>query len=223
MPEEVGRMSTNKCLVFLAGEQPMMDDKYKPFNDADYKEAMSLGPYEHYVHAIKQPDGTYIMPHKKAKKHMSMYDADSFAAKEFMEDAKNNPKIRIFDLRDEKISERTNRKQKKQDEFSEDAWLLELDLWNTEEADLKEQLQKKVIEKQQELGTAIYTKEEQEALLEHMDIIDLLLVYGKDLTEAQRREVTLGIDHGLSDEQIKGYFFEPAEIMRQIRELEEAV
>ena len=156
---------------------------------------------------------------------MSIYAADSFAAKELMEEAKNNPKIRIFDLREDgKSSEKTKKKQKKkQDEFSEDAWLLDLDLWNTEESDLEEQLQQKAIEKQQELGTAIYTKEEQEALLERMDIIDLFLIYGKDLTEDQRREITLGMDHGLSDDQIKGYFFEPAEIMRQIRELEEAV
>ena len=48
-------------------------------------------------------------------------------------------------------------------------------------------------------------------------ISDLVERYADQLTDAQLEEIVLGIKNGLQEDDVKSYFFLPAENMRQIR------
>ena len=48
-------------------------------------------------------------------------------------------------------------------------------------------------------------------------IYECILRYAKQLTEEQLNEILLGMEHGLSEKQVKTYFTLPVEKMRQYR------
>lgn len=58
-PAEVGALDNKKCILFLQGYQPILDEKYIPFEDDNYKEAIGLGIYEHNIVVKKGSSGAY--------------------------------------------------------------------------------------------------------------------------------------------------------------------
>lgn len=47
MPEEVRELDNDYCVVFVRGQKPILDYKYRTFSDETYKYAKSLGTYIH--------------------------------------------------------------------------------------------------------------------------------------------------------------------------------
>ncbi len=46
-PSEVRKMDNSKCLIFIKGFDPVVDDKYRTLEKEEYRIATSLGEYEH--------------------------------------------------------------------------------------------------------------------------------------------------------------------------------
>lgn len=47
MPDEVRKLENAKCLIFVRGRDPVLDDKYRTMDTEEFQEAEELGPYEH--------------------------------------------------------------------------------------------------------------------------------------------------------------------------------
>ena len=58
-PAEIGRMSREKCIILLEGQQPVLDDKVRPFSDKIFLYAKSLGRYKNPVVVKLDEQGQY--------------------------------------------------------------------------------------------------------------------------------------------------------------------
>jgi type IV secretion system protein VirD4 len=47
LPEEVRELDNDYCIVFVRGKKPVLDHKYRTFDDPNYKRATELGAYMH--------------------------------------------------------------------------------------------------------------------------------------------------------------------------------
>ncbi len=48
-PDEVRKMDNRKCLVFIKGYDPVLDDKYRTYEKEEFKRATAMGPYKHHL------------------------------------------------------------------------------------------------------------------------------------------------------------------------------
>ncbi len=46
-PDEVRKLDNRKCLIFVRGFDPVLDDKYRTFAKEEFQQASALGPYLH--------------------------------------------------------------------------------------------------------------------------------------------------------------------------------
>ena len=49
LPDEVRKMDNKKCLVFIKGYDPVLDDKYRTYEKEEFKRATAMGPYKHHL------------------------------------------------------------------------------------------------------------------------------------------------------------------------------
>lgn len=212
-PEEVGRMSKNKCLIFLEGHQPMIDTKYRPFEDDNYKKAMSLGIYEHPVNVKKRKDGRW----ETVKGASKVIFANERMKERFIEKTEAaGSKNMVFELTE--------------DEFCSIRFP-DLEAANASEIIFKElkelensQMEKRFLQKleqeqreKQRMENGVQKTQKQEERDMKGSISDMVERYADQLTDAQLEEIVLGIKNGLQEDDVKSYFFLPAENMRQIR------
>ena len=71
LPEEVRELDNEYCVVFVRGQKPVLDHKYRTFEDATYKHTKTLGNYIHsqqrniaqtpYINIGGVTDQTYLV------------------------------------------------------------------------------------------------------------------------------------------------------------------
>jgi len=59
-PDEVGKLSNNKCIIFVRGEGAVLDDKYHTLESPCFEESKGLGIYNHREHIKKNDEITII-------------------------------------------------------------------------------------------------------------------------------------------------------------------
>lgn len=212
-PEEVGRMPKNKCMIFLEGRQPMMDTKYRPFEDENYKKAMSLGAYEHPVNVKKRKDGRW----ETVKRPSKMIVANDRMKEKFVEKASiPGSQHRIIELTEDEFCA-IQFPDPETGNASEIIFqqLKELENSRTEQR-LLQKLEQEQRDKQRMERRTQETKKQEERDMKG-SISDLVERYADQLTDEQLEEIVLGIKNGLLEEDVKSYFFLPAEDMRRIR------
>lgn len=212
-PEEVGRMSKNKCLIFLEGHQPMIDTKYRPFEDDNYKKAMSLGIYEHPVNVKKRKDGRW----ETVKGSSKVIFANERMKERFIEktEAAGSKNI-IFELtEDEFCAIRFP-----DPEAANASEIIFKELKELENSQMEKRFLQKLEQEQREkqrMENGVQKTQKQEERDMKGSISDLVERYVDQLTDAQLEEIVLGIKNGLQEDEVKSYFFLPAETMRRIR------
>lgn len=203
-PGEVGTMPRTHCIALIEGCDPVKDRKYQPFDTPTYKKAISLGEYT---------------PGKKDYKHiptMIFIDTSSPAMEHYKEEFMSDSSKRLFDFTSLQQKHRKNKKESIKEQFEDDSWLLGLDLWNQDKSieetinTMNEELWKESLKEKK--------SEPENKKTPSQSIVNLLEEEQENLTEEQKKEILLGIQHGLSDEDILLYFHEPAEIGSIIRE-----
>lgn len=212
-PEEVGRMPKNKCMIFLEGRQPMMDTKYRPFEDENYKKAMSLGAYEHPVNVKKRKDGRW----ETVKRPSKMIVANDRMKEKFVEKASiPGSQHRIIELTEDEFCA-IQFPDPETGNASEIIFqqLKELENFRTEQRLLQKLAQEQ--RERQRMGRGTQKTKKQEERDMKGSILDMVERYADQLTDEQLEEIVLGIKNGLLEEDVKSYFFLPVEDMRQIR------
>lgn len=225
-PGEVGRMNKNKCVVLLEGTQPIFDSKYRPFEDANFKEAMSYGPYVHPVRVRKNKNGVYET--LGSSEVMGRILTDEHAVEYYRKEAdKKGSGIRIYELTEEELlavdipdydpEEAVRKQELKQIEMIRN-------LEQAREQHVEAVVKAAVDQKQEEYIRLMQQEAEPEAKwnLEGDDPLELIFQNMDLLDDDQIEQIKLGWSHGLTMEQIKSYFTLPAGRMVHIRELMEA-
>lgn len=186
---EVGRMPKEKCIILLEGQQPILDDKIRPFHDKTFLYAKSLGSYKSPVVVKERPDGSYETV--KASGSMEQLSKSSLM---YYREQEQQGKAVIFELDEEEFL---------QMDFSQDSVQPELDPEKVRQ--LLDQMREEKTEEEPQMEEPVL----QEDLFE--------LVKKLDLSDAQFEEVVGGMEDGLTDEQIKAYLYLDAEKMHQMR------
>ena len=47
-PDEVRKLDNKKCLIFVRGYDPVLDDKYRTYEKDEFRRATAMGPYKHH-------------------------------------------------------------------------------------------------------------------------------------------------------------------------------
>ena len=53
-PDEVRKLDNRKCLVFVKGYDPVLDDKYRTYEKDEFRRAKAMGPYKHHYITAEQ-------------------------------------------------------------------------------------------------------------------------------------------------------------------------
>lgn len=78
-PDEVGALSNDKCIVFVRGRHPVLDNKYPTFTTMEHKYAEQLGKYIHHpfpmlTYDVEMLNGEELEDYEKvADKHPEQY------------------------------------------------------------------------------------------------------------------------------------------------------
>lgn len=210
-PAEVKRMKRKECILFIEGEYPVFDTKYLPWeqNPKLVRHIKKLGAYEHPVHVVynKEKMEYRTIVEKNPIQVLSKEDADFYR-----QAAKDDTSIRVFD-----IDER---------DFLYLNWHQEPEPTDEEIIAMIGDLQAKGENEELPQDVLIMRKEETDDVPKSGthekwnlsgNIYECLKRYADRLTDSQINEIILGMEGGLSDNQIKAYFCLPAGKMAQYR------
>ena len=206
-PGEVKRMKRTDCIIFLEGQYPIYDKKAVPFRTSRWKESERLAGKNGYRHPVKVVYNKKTMTYKTIESKSDIQFLNRSELEFYREAAKTNPHIKIIEMDEDEILY-LNWNQPPQ---LTEAEIMELAQKVRQETEKEELVPKFGIESE-EITQAV---EEQWNL--SGSIYECILRYAKQLTEEQLNEILLGMEHGLSEKQVKTYFTLPVEKMRQYR------
>ena len=211
-PEEVGRLPKNKCLIFLEGRQPIIDTKYRPFEDANYKRAMELGAYEHPVSVRLRQNGS--LETLSSSRPNIIFASEQMQEKFLDRSSKADSANMVFELTEEEFCAIQFPKPDAPDAGQR----LVQELEKARNKRIEEQMLQRI---EQQAAKSQKEKNSVDAATDTWDltgsISDLIGRYADRLTDDQLEEIIFGVRNGLDEEEIKMYFTLPAETMRRIR------
>lgn len=215
-PAEVRRLDRGRCIIFLEGKRPIVDDKALPFHTKEYLHAMELnkqGGYEHPVYTYYDPDSlSYHTIQYKEKIHI----LDSKEAQYYSEVAKKDPTIRVFQTKGrEFLYQDWNKSPTLSEKEIEEAFR---SVMRGEENEVENAPPEDVTVMMEKETESTEKRSEQE---EKWDLSGSVLECVKrhidKLSEAELNQIIQGMEQGLTEWQIKAYFQFPAKKMEQYR------
>lgn len=94
-PDEVRKIPNEKCLIFIRGQDPIYDLKYKTFETVEFKESRSYGEY---VHLTKRNEN------KEGKNMDGVEYLTKTEVEYYQKEAANNPNISFVEISAEQLS-----------------------------------------------------------------------------------------------------------------------
>ena len=227
-PDEVKRMPNTEAIIFLESHNPIYDTKAIPFDKPErgfiaskdlkqrYKEALSLGEYEHPVYTIYDPiHFTYITVEREKKLQVL---EDEKEIQTYQEAAKRDPDIYVYNIEEKDLlylswghPERTqeevesmfknaiNEEKKRMEEIKGLVVLQDVDDSNVPNFGT------------QDLGTDKSTWNKESTFKE------LLAEHWEELSPPEQEEICIGIDEGLTEEQLQQLLLASLEEMSILR------
>lgn len=95
---EVRELNNEKCIVFIRGQKPILDDKYKTLESPLFKNAMAAGKYEHDNGLVYDIKGNLV--EVKERKEIEFLSKKSFEYYKQESEKGNDVKIYEFDYRE---------------------------------------------------------------------------------------------------------------------------
>lgn len=212
MPEEVKRMSPTEAIVFLSSHPPIYDTKAIPFNvirmffraekksKRRYKEATALGPYEHPVYTVYDPVHFHYITVQQDKRLQVLTDKKEIQT--YWEAAKKDPHIYVYNI-DEQDLLYLNWGQA--DQSPEEVEKLFRGAMEAEQRRIEDIRGLAVLQDVDEKDVPDFGTEagtDKSGWKQSGSLKNLLNVHWDDLTELEQEEVCLGIDDGLTEEQL---------------------
>lgn len=206
-PAEVRRMHPKDCIIFVEGELPVYDQKNLLWEQDPklQKHLDDLGPYEHPVHAIYNEER---MEYRTVEDVENIRYLDQEDAAFYIEAAKTDDRIKIFDVNDKEFLYLNWHKP-----VLSDAEIMELfrNDFAGEEEPSQEQPEESGSRKVSETEHTTVSGSTKDHHRLKGSVVDCLKRYAGELSQEQINEILLGMESGLTEKQIKTYFFLPPE------------
>lgn len=204
-PGEVRRMSRQNCILFIEGQYPIFDKKALPFDTPRWKESERLAGKDGYKHPVQVVYNQKTMTYKTLQPKADIQFLEKDELKFYKEAEKTNSQIKVFEMDEEDFLYLNWNKEKKltEKEIMDLAQQVKRQTQERDENGLMEELQGENDQaKDWDLSGSLY---------------DCILRYADQLSEEQLNEILLGMENGLSEEQVKAYFGFSAEKMSKYR------
>lgn len=228
-PGEVKRMSRKDCLIFMEGQYPIRDRKNFPFNTPIWKESKKLAGKNGYKHPVRVVYNPRTMTYRTIRNKQDFQVIDKKDVAFYKEVEKTDKSIKVCEINEEDFLYLN---------FDVDPKPTEEELIQMFEKSKKDTgLQERAIEMEEQLmqenrsnvpnfgteeeTTEVDEEEQKEKKEEKWDlsgtINQCIQRYAAQLTEEQINEILLGLENGLTEEEVKSYFTFPVEKMNQYR------
>lgn len=220
-PGEVKRMDRKKCLIFMEGQYPIMDWKNLPFDTAVWKESKRLAGKTGYKHPVRVVYNPKTMTYRTIRNKQDFQVLDKKDVEFYKEAEKTDRSIKVCEINEEDFLYLN---------FDTNPTPTEEELIQMFEQSKKDTgLQEKAIEMEEQstqdnisvvpnFGTEGVVEEKQEDEWDLSGTINQCIQrYAERLTEDQLNEILLGLENGLTEEEVKSYFTFPVEKMNQYR------
>lgn len=217
--DEVRKLDNKKCIIFIRGFDPVMDNKFIPFSHPMFARTAD-GEGEPYVHEVSENGGTAVHPfeilseravrhYEKLKEKGGNVYIDRLSYEEFMLLGDSGLKKRFLSLDEKEQKEKMNEEQQNELEYTDDSAG-------------GEESPKELSYGTQTGGTAGGGGKKSGRRKENPEWEDTLMnrVLHWDYSGEQKEELRRAVESGIPKETILGYFFPemPADEMARRRQ-----
>lgn len=227
-PDEVKRMPSTETIVFLESRSPIYDTKAIPFDKPElgfvadkylkkrYSDALSLGEYEHPVYTIYDPKHFSYITVEREKKLQILTDQKEIQT--YQEAAKTDPNIYVYDIEEKDLlylswghPERTREEVEKifQDAMEEEKKRIEEIKGLVVLQDVEDSSVPNFGTQNLETDKSTWNKES--------SLKELLIGHWEELSAQEQEQIYLGLDEGLTEEQLQHLLLVSLEEMSVLR------
>lgn len=218
-PAEVKRMPRKDCIIFLEGQYPIYDRKALPFKTKAWLESQALALPNGYRHPVRVVYNPETLSYRTITTESQIQFLDKSDVKFYEQAAEQDESIKVFELDQEEFLYLNWRKQPMVTEEE----IVEIFQQARKE---KEQLrQGKMMEPPDDVVQKKIPERESKNTDQSKEwdlsgsIFDCIKRYSFELTDEQLDEIILGLEEGLSENEVKSYFQLSEEEMRKYRKV----
>ena len=219
-PGEVKRLDRKKCLIFMEGQYPIMDWKNLPFNTEVWKESERLAGKEGYKHPVRVVYNPKTMTYRTILNKSKFQVIDKKDLEFYKEAEKTDKSIKVCEVNEEDflyLNFDANPKQ------TEEELMQMLEKARTEMSGSEKEKYNSEVQLTEDsqfneniVNVPNFGTQKEEWNLSGT-IEQCIIRYASKLDGNQMNEILLGLEEGLTDEQVKSYFKLPADQMKQYR------
>lgn len=215
-PGEVKRLDRKKCLIFMEGQYPILDWKNLPFETPEWKESERLAGKEGYKHPVRVVYNPKTMTYRTIRNKSKFQVIDKKDVEFYKEAEKTDNSIKVCEVNEEEfLYLNFNVKPKPTEEE-----LIQMLIQNRNEMEESKEKPESNNSNVPKFGTnKKNTDTKQDEWNLSGSIEQCIIRYASRLDGEQINQILLGLEQGLTDEQVKSYFILPADEMKQQRNM----
>lgn len=223
--DEVKRMPSTEAIIFLESRLPIYDTKAIPFDKPElgfrvskglkerYKEALSLGDYDHPVYTVYDPEHFHYITVDRERKLQVITDEKEIQTYE--EAAKRDPNIYVYDIEEKDLLYLSWGHPKRTQEEIEELYRHAAEEEERRINDMKglvvlQDMPQSELQNVPEFGTPPTDKSGWD---KNSSLKELLAEHWDELTLPEQEEICCGIDEGLTEGQLRHLMLLPLEEM----------
>lgn len=215
-PGEVKRLDRKKCLIFMEGQYPILDWKNLPFDTPEWKESERLAGKEGYKHPVRVVYNPKTMTYRTIRNESKFQAIDKKDVAFYKEAEKTDNSIKVCKVNEEEFLYLNFNVEPKPTEEE----LIQMLIQNRNEMEESKEKPESNNSKVPKFGTnKKNTDTKQDEWNLSGSIEQCIIRYASRLNGEQINQILLGLEQGLTDEQVKSYFTLPADKMKQQRNM----
>lgn len=215
-PGEVKRLDRKKCLIFMEGQYPILDWKNLPFETPEWKESERLAGKEGYKHPVRVVYNPKTMTYRTIRNESKFQAIDKKDVAFYKEAEKTDNSIKVCEVNEEEFLYLNFNVEPKPTEEE----LIQMLIQNRNEMEESKEKPESNNSKVLKFGTnKKNTDTKQDEWNLSGSIEQCIIRYASRLNGEQINQILLGLEQGLTDEQVKSYFTLPADKMKQQRNM----
>ena len=215
-PGEVKRLDRKKCLIFMEGQYPILDWKNLQFETPEWKESERLAGKEGYKHPVRVVYNPKTMTYRTIRNESKFQAIDKKDVAFYKEAEKTDNSIKVCEVNEEEFLYLNFNVEPKPTEEE----LIQMLIQNRNEMEESKEKPESNNSKVPKFGTnKKNTDTKQDEWNLSGSIEQCIIRYASRLNGEQINQILLGLEQGLTDEQVKSYFTLPADKMKQQRNM----
>lgn len=215
-PGEVKRLDRKKCLIFMEGQYPILDWKNLPFETPEWKESERLAGKEGYKHPVRVVYNPKTMTYRTIRNESKFQAIDKKDVAFYKEAEKTDNSIKVCEVNEEEFLYLNFNVEPKPTEEE----LIQMLIQNRNEMEESKEKPESNNSNVPKFGTnKKNTDTKQDEWNLSGSIEQCIIRYASRLDGEQINQILLGLEQGLTDEQVKSYFILPADEMKQQRNM----